>query len=154
MVRAPTSRAGEASVSNLRICIDVPDLDQAIAFYGRALGLRLARRNGPHWAELLGAGCPVDLLAVEVGTAISPAAESPVRDFARHWTPVHLDLAVEDLEAAVSRAVEAGARLERPIVERRWGRMANLADPFGHGFCLLQFQGRGYDELLPPPAGA
>jgi catechol 2,3-dioxygenase-like lactoylglutathione lyase family enzyme len=137
-------------MADLRICIDVPDLDRAIAFYGRALGLTLGRRNGPHWAELLGAGCPVDLLPVEPGTAISPASSTPVRDFARHWTPVHLDLAVPDLEAAVRRAEEAGARLERPIVERRWGRMANLADPFGHGFCLLQFTGRGYDELVAP----
>jgi predicted enzyme related to lactoylglutathione lyase len=92
----------------------------------------------------------VDHIAVEPGTAVSPAAPAPVRDFARHWTPVHLDLAVEDLEAAVRRAEAAGARLERPVVQRRWGRMANLADPFGHGFCLLQFQGRGYDELLAP----
>jgi hypothetical protein len=22
-----------------------------------------------------------------------------------------------------------------------------VADPFGHGWCLLQFLGRGYDEL-------
>jgi catechol 2,3-dioxygenase-like lactoylglutathione lyase family enzyme len=138
---------------DLRICIDVPDLDRGIAFYTRALGLTVGRRNGPHWAELLGAGCPVDLLPVEPGTAITPAAPAPVREFSRHWTPVHLDLAVGDLEAAVRRAEAAGARLERPVVERRWGRMANLADPFGHGFCLLQFQGRGYDELLAPPAG-
>lgn len=134
----------------LRICIDVPDLDAAIAFYTRALGLTLGRRNGPHWAELLGAGCPVDLLPVEGGTPASPApgTESARRDFGRHWTAVHLDLAVPDLDAAVRRAEEAGARLERPIVSRRWGKMANMADPFGHGFCLLQFQGRGYDELL------
>jgi catechol 2,3-dioxygenase-like lactoylglutathione lyase family enzyme len=143
-------------VADLRVCIDVPDLDRAITFYTRVLGLTLGRRNGPHWAELLGAGCPVDLLPVEAGTPASMAANAPAtatRDFGRHWTPVHLDLAVDDLEAAVRRAEEAGARLERPIVERRWGRMANLADPFGHGFCLLQFQGRGYDELLAPAAG-
>jgi len=137
-------------MADLRICIDVPDLDRAIAFYVGALGLTPGRRNGRLWAELLGAGCPVDLLPVEPGTAISPAAPAPVRDFARHWTPVHLDLAVDELEAAVRRAEAAGAKLERPIVERRWGRMANLADPFGHGFCLLQFRGRGYDELLAP----
>jgi catechol 2,3-dioxygenase-like lactoylglutathione lyase family enzyme len=140
-------------MADLRICIDVPDLDRAIDFYVRALGLTPGRRNGPHWAELLGAGCPVDLLPVEAGTAATAAAPAPVRDFARHWTPVHLDLAVPDLEAAVRRAEEAGARLERPIVERRWGRMANLADPFGHGFCLLQFRGRGDDELLAPADG-
>jgi hypothetical protein len=22
-----------------------------------------------------------------------------------------------------------------------------MADPFGHGFCLIQFLGRGYDEI-------
>jgi catechol 2,3-dioxygenase-like lactoylglutathione lyase family enzyme len=138
-------------VAELRICIDVPDLDRALEFYVRALGLVPGRRNGPHWAELLGAGCPIDLLPVEAGSQASPAAPA-VRDFGRHWTPVHLDLVVPDLEAAVRRAEAAGARLEREIVRRRWGRMANLADPFGHGFCLLQFEGRGYDELLAPGA--
>ncbi len=29
-----------------------------------------------------------------------------------------------------------------------YGRIAMLADPFGHGFCLLQFSARGYDALL------
>jgi hypothetical protein len=23
-----------------------------------------------------------------------------------------------------------------------------MADPFGHGFCFLQFTGRGYDEIV------
>jgi catechol 2,3-dioxygenase-like lactoylglutathione lyase family enzyme len=140
-------------VAELRICIDVPDLDRAVDFYGRALGLRPGRRNGSHWAEMLGAPCPIDLLPVEAGSPASADPElqdspGPRRDFSRHWTPVHLDLVVPDLEAAVERAVAAGARLERPVVVRKWGRMANLADPFGHGLCLLQFEGRGYDELL------
>jgi predicted enzyme related to lactoylglutathione lyase len=133
-------------MTDLRICIDVPDLDQAIAFYSTALGLRAGRRNGALWAEMLGAGCPVDLLRVEAGTEASPGG-SARRDFGRHWTPVHLDLAVPDLEGAVERACAAGAVMERPIVTRKWGRMANLADPFGHGFCLLQFRGQGYGEI-------
>jgi hypothetical protein len=28
---------------------------------------------------------------------------------------------------------------------------AALADPFGHGFCLIEFAGRGYDELRRAP---
>ena len=60
---------------------------------------------------------------------------------------MHVDLVVPDLEAALRRALEAGAVLERPIVERRWGRMANLADPFGHGLCLVELRGRGYGEI-------
>jgi catechol 2,3-dioxygenase-like lactoylglutathione lyase family enzyme len=134
-------------MADLRICIDVPDLDAGIAFYTRALGLTPGRRNGSHWAELLGAGCPIDLLPSEAGTPPSPGSRA-ARDYGRHWTPVHLDLVVPELEAAVRRAEEAGARLERELVVRKWGRMANLADPFGHGFCLLEFRGRGYGEIV------
>ena len=31
--------------------------------------------------------------------------------------------------------------------DRRTGKIAHLADPFGHGVCLVQFLGRGYDEI-------
>jgi predicted enzyme related to lactoylglutathione lyase len=54
---------------------------------------------------------------------------------------------VEDLDAAVARAEAAGAALEAPVTTSAWGRLALMADPFGHGFCLLQFLGRGYDEI-------
>jgi catechol 2,3-dioxygenase-like lactoylglutathione lyase family enzyme len=36
---------------------------------------------------------------------------------------------------------------EAPIRGSNWGRLALLSDPFGHGFCLLEFKGRGYDEI-------
>jgi hypothetical protein len=44
-------------------------------------------------------------------------------------------------------ALSAGARLEEPISTHRWGKLALMADPFGHGFCFVQFLGRGYDEI-------
>jgi uncharacterized glyoxalase superfamily protein PhnB len=100
--------------------------------------------------ELLGAGSTIDLLANPPGTAPLGESHSQRRDYARHWTPVHLDFVVTGLEAVVQKLVSAGATLERPIHERKWGRMANLADPFGHGLDLLEFKGRGYDELLSP----
>jgi predicted enzyme related to lactoylglutathione lyase len=58
-----------------------------------------------------------------------------------------LDAAVRFYGAAVERAVAAGAVLERPVTTSAWGRLAVMADPFGHGFCFVQFLGRGYDEL-------
>ena len=131
----------------LRVCIDVDDLDKGIAFYTRALGLTVGRRLGKNWAELLGAKVPVDLLAEKPGTAPIPVAGS-LRDYRRHWTPVHLDWPVAELDAAVGRAQAAGATLEGGIREKKWGRLAILADPFGNGFCLLEFRGRGYDELI------
>jgi catechol 2,3-dioxygenase-like lactoylglutathione lyase family enzyme len=137
----------------LRVCIDVPDMERAIAFYTRGLGLRLARRLRDDWAELLGAGSPVDLLCNPAGSAPLGESRPARRDYARHWTPVHLDLVVDDLDAALARAVAHGAVLERPVQVRGWGRMANLADPFGHGIDLLQFEGRGYDALLDAAGG-
>jgi catechol 2,3-dioxygenase-like lactoylglutathione lyase family enzyme len=132
----------------LRVCIDVDVLDRGVEFYTRALGLTPGRRSGHEWVELLGAPVPLDLLAKPPGTAALPSGTRQLRDYERHWTPVHLDVVVDDLAPAVARAVAAGAKLERPIDEKPWGAIALLADPFGHGFCLLQFRGRGYDEAL------
>jgi uncharacterized glyoxalase superfamily protein PhnB len=50
--------------------------------------------------------------------------------------------------AAANRAVANGAKVEREIRTQAWGKIAVLSDPFGHGFCLIQFLGRGYDEIV------
>ena len=75
------------------------------------------------------------------------AAATHSRSYDRHWTPIHLDFVVEGIEPAVEKAIAAGARLEKPITTHSWGRLALMADPFGHGFCFVQFMGRGYDEI-------
>jgi predicted enzyme related to lactoylglutathione lyase len=48
---------------------------------------------------------------------------------------------------AVRRAEAAGARLEEEVRTHEWGRLAEMADPSGHGFRLLEFLGRGYDAI-------
>ena len=128
------------------INIDVDDLDRAVAFYTAALGLKVGRRLGPSVVELLGAGSAIYLLEKEAGSAAGPATGER-RRYARHWTPVHLDFVVADVDAAVATAVTAGATLEVPAVAHIWGKIAHLADPFGHGVCLVEFLGRGYDEI-------
>jgi predicted enzyme related to lactoylglutathione lyase len=87
---------------------------------------------------------PVFLLQKEPG---SIGAGTSRRSYERHWTPIHLDLVVEDIGAALARAVEAGATVEHQVRTEVWGKIAILADPFGHGFCLIQFLNRGYDEI-------
>ena len=44
---------------------------------------------------------------------------------------------MEDVEAAVVRALAAGAALEGKVTTHAWGRIALLADPFGRGWHLL-----------------
>jgi predicted enzyme related to lactoylglutathione lyase len=130
----------------LLVNIDVEDLASATAFYCNGLGLRVGRRF-EGWTELVGGSSPIYLLPKAPGTAVSPQSRQE-RSYARHWTPVHLDFVVEDIDAAVRRAVAAGATLERDVSTHAYGRLALMADPFGNGFCLLQFTGRGYDEIV------
>ena len=40
-----------------------------------------------------------------------------------------------------------GASLERPVRTSVWGKLALLADPFGHGFGLVEFVDGGCDEI-------
>jgi predicted enzyme related to lactoylglutathione lyase len=129
---------------NLLVNIDVEDLDWGTRFYCEALGLRVGRRFDG-WIELLGGDAPIYLLPKASGTEASPGGAR--RNYARHWTPVHLDFVVSDIGKALARALAAGATLERDVTEHAYGRLALLADPFGNGFCLLEFSGRGYDEI-------
>jgi predicted enzyme related to lactoylglutathione lyase len=133
------------------INIDVPDLAQGERFYSAAFGLEPARRLGAHALEMRGWPTLVYLLekrADSVGAGRDP------RRYERHWTPIHLDVVVTDLDAAVARACRAGAIMERPQEEAAYGRIAMLADPFGHGFCLIEFNASGYDAVAGATAAA
>ena len=126
------------------INIDVPDLAAAEAFYSEAFGLHGARRLGSEVLEMLGGTAPLYLLQKASG---STGAGDDAREYGRHWMPLHIDVVVDDLEPALARALEAGALQEGDIREANWGRIVQISDPFGHGWCLLQFVGRGYDEI-------
>ena len=120
----------------------MPDLDAGIRFY-QQIGLRLERRLfGGTVAEMQGAGSPVYLLVKAAGTAPS-AFTAQSRSYTRHWTPVHLDFVVPDLDAALPQALAAGAQLESRDAFG-WGDLATLSDPFGNGFCLVQWKNGGY----------
>lgn len=130
----------------LLLNIDVPDLEAGIGFYTAALDLSVSRRFDSGFAELAGADAPIYLLENAPGTAIGPGGQAQ-RDYARHWTPVHPDFTVADLDAAVDRALAAGAVQEGETRAAPYGRIAMFTDPFGHGFCLIEFNEQGYDAL-------
>jgi predicted enzyme related to lactoylglutathione lyase len=130
----------------ISVNIDVDNLEKAADFYCRAFALEVGRRFGPHAIELLGANSPIYLLAKEADSA--PVRKTELkRDYHRHWTPVHVDFIVEKVEPALERALAAGARQESTVREYDWGRIVVCADPWGHGFCLLQFTEKGYDAI-------
>src|SRR5262245_21097192 len=136
------SRSREPQL-RLLVNVDVGDLEKAIDFYRRALGLRLGRRLfGGEVAEMIGASSPIYLLRKRGGTRATEGARQK-RSYRRHWTPIHLDFAVADIGAAVRGAVAAGAKLEGKVDQFEWGCLARFADPFGHGLCLVEFRGCG-----------
>lgn len=131
---------------NFLVNLDVDDLEQAIDFYRLVFALKIGRRFGTFGVEMLGGSAPIYLLVKAPGTLASDTT-SQRRSYERHWTPIHLDFVVEEIESAVHKAISAGARLEKPVAIHKWGKLALMADPFGHGFCFVQFLGRGYDEI-------
>lgn len=133
--------------------VDVDDLARAESFYREAFGLRAGRRSGTDALEMLGGPAPLWLLCKAAGSPPGAGIARP-RDYGRHWTPVHLDFIVDDIGAAVARAVAAGARAEQEISDHAWGRMALMADPFGNGFCLIEFLNGGYDVFATPQTPA
>jgi len=140
-------RCNRNHMTQLLVNVDVDDIERAIEFYRSAFGLILSRRLfGGSVAEMSGASSKLYLLAKPAGTL--PWRDAPsARQYHRHWTPVHLDFEVPDVDAAIERATAAGARLEHDAQAFAWGRLAMMSDPFGHGFCLLQFTGAGYDAV-------
>jgi predicted enzyme related to lactoylglutathione lyase len=119
-------------MTQIVICIDVDNADRAVHFYRDGLGLTVVA-SGPGWAKMT-LGDQIFVLGIPWGK------EGPIpHDFQRHWTPLHLDFFVNDFDSAVERAIKAGAKLDRPILRRRdRGDMANMSDPAGNGFDLIQ----------------
>ena len=55
-------------------------------------------------------------------------------------------LYVEDVDTAFNKAIDAGAKQERPLEDQFWGdRMGTLSDPFGHQWSLAT-----HVEEVPP----
>jgi predicted enzyme related to lactoylglutathione lyase len=129
-------------MTTLRICIDVPDVLRAVEFYQGTFGFDSIPRDG--FVELVGAPVPIDILPRETGSRTAASANAE-RTYGRHWTPVHVDFVVNNIDDVVERALGLGARLEAGPVDQPFGRIAQLADPFGHGLCIIQMSKRGYD---------
>jgi len=130
----------------LLINIDVPDIAAGERFYTAAFGLTVGRRFGDDIVELLGSDIPFYLIRKPAGSAIGPRG-GDFRRYNRHWTPVHPDFTVDDLGDAIAQALAAGAIQEGETLALPYGRQAMFADPFGNGFCLIEFNAQGYDAI-------
>jgi predicted enzyme related to lactoylglutathione lyase len=117
----------------LEICIDVDDVDRAVEFYGRGLGLEIPQQE-KEWAKATLGDQVFWIMMIDRGRI-----GAITRDYKRHWTPIHLDFHVDDIDTVVSRALAAGEKLDREIQRNPdGGAMANLSDPSGNGIDLVR----------------
>ena len=121
---------------SVSVSIDVPDMEQGVRFYTEAFGFTKVAEPYPGVVVLSAGGSTITLLETPAGSKPSPDT-ADARRYDRQWTPVHLDFHVDDMAAALERAVKAGARKEQFFDHPEHGSAAFCADPFGHGFCLL-----------------
>lgn len=114
-----------------RVIQPVTDIAQAERFYATLVGAPGERVSpGRHYFDLGGT-----ILAV-----YDPAADGDeLGEGWRHHPNQYIYMAVADLEAAVERAIEAGASpLGGGIQAMPWGeRLFYARDPFGNPICLV-----------------
>jgi PhnB protein len=124
--------------------LHVRDAKAAIDFYQRAFGAReLFRLTEPEGrighAELDFGGTTIMLSDPypECGI-VGPQADA--------GTSVTIHLHVDDADAAIDRAIAAGARLDRPAQDAFYGeRGGSVFDPFGHRWLI----GHSIEEVTP-----
>ena len=129
--------------ARVNVNIDVPELAPAIEFYEAAVGATFVRLLDDDVAELSYGSSLLYLLCKPTGSAATPGGAT--RQLGRHWTPVHVDFVVDSIDTAVARAFAAGARQESERIDWRGSTCVTFCDPFGHGFCLIEFAGNGYE---------
>ena len=118
------------------VSIDVPLLDDGLRFYRDALGLSEIARPVPTYVILRCGEAQIGLIEKSAGSKPNRQTDE-VRRYDRHWTPVHIDFHVDDFEAFLAKAVNAGATCEQKFEGDGRPSMAFCSDPFGNGFCVM-----------------
>ena len=111
----------------------------AIAFYEKAFGAAEVMRIG-------GPGGRIGHAEIKIGDSrLMLADEYPEIGALSPKTvggsPVSIHLYVEDVDAAVERAVAVGAKLVRPVADQFYGdRTGGIEDPFGYRWFIATRQ--------------
>ncbi len=127
----------------------VADGRRALAWYAEAFGARPHAepivmpdgRIGHGEIELAGARVMLSDAYPEIGVVDLDHGQG---------ASVTLHVEVADVYSATTRAVDAGARLDRPPADSPYGRSAVLRDPFGHRWMLMTSAPAPAAEVVRP----
>jgi PhnB protein len=119
--------------------------EAAIAFYQKAFGAELTEKLPGHDGKGVGHA------ALKIGDSMLMLSdEYPqmgiVSPQTLGGTASAVHIYVNDVDAAVARAVAAGAKVTLPVMDMFWGdRFAKLIDPFGHDWSIATHK----EDLTP-----
>ncbi|MFE7384064.1 VOC family protein [Streptomyces zhihengii] len=108
------------------VVLDCPDPVALARFYAELLGGEI-EDDGSGWVDLKGGAAPLAFQA-------APGFEPPKWPSAKESQQFHLDVTVDDLDAAEKRVLAIGATALETDDRSRSFRV--YADPAGHPFCL------------------
>lgn len=113
--------------------LTVHDCEGAIEFYKRAFGAVEVGQRYPWEGKIGHAEISVN------GALIMLADEFPEYNITPQrlgGSPVTLHLSVDDVDATLRRATEAGAEVLQPPKNEEYGRASTIRDPYGHKWML------------------
>jgi catechol 2,3-dioxygenase-like lactoylglutathione lyase family enzyme len=116
------------------VCVDCRDAATLARFYCDLLGWTVVTQDGDDWFIV---GSPESSVAINIqGESWYEPPTWPERPGAKDKM-MHFEIEVDDVEAAVRHAVQAGATVADPQPEGRDpSELRVMLDPAGHPFCL------------------
>jgi PhnB protein len=127
-------------------CLTIQGAAKALEFYAAVFGASERMRTPGPGGTIAHAEIEIGDSVVIIededpqrGTKAPPPAGLP-------GSPASLFIYVEDADAVIARAVELGAKLQRPAEDQFYGdRDGHIIDPFGHGWTVAS-----HVEDVPP----
>jgi PhnB protein len=113
----------------------VEDAARAIEYYTKAFGAKeVARMEGPG-GGIAHAELEIGSSRIMLSDPFPQAATRPPKELG--GTSASVMMYVEDVDAVVKRAVDAGATVAMEVSDQFWGdRFGSITDPFGHVWSI------------------
>jgi PhnB protein len=122
----------------------VEDAAEAIEYYKKAFGAKERVRMDTPDGKIGHAELEIGDSLVMLADPFPQSSTSPPKELG--GTTVSVFLYVEDVDAVVKQAVDAGAKVTMEVADQFWGdRFGSITDPFGHSWSVAT-----HVEDVPP----
>jgi PhnB protein len=122
----------------------VEDATRAIEYYTRAFGAKEAVRMDAPGGKIGHAELEIGDSRIMLSDPFPQASTKPPKELG--GTSASVFLYVEDVDATVKQAVDAGASVTTEVADQFWGdRFGTITDPFGHVWSIAT-----HVEDVPP----